>query len=282
MRTGREQITKVLDVLNAGLFPFVERELKAVYKHDWHNAARGSFREGRSQVNIANKGVSDGAIRWDLHAVLTVLWDHWSRVFRHRLGPAERSLISELREFRNRWAHQVDFDFDDTYRILDSVHRLLAAVDAPEADFVAREKYELMRRHVGRQAQLAYRKAQVNKRRWLDFAVYMTCCLSLVFVILQFFGTQASFLAAFFIAVFMFLTHQRVAAPPPMFFGPRECDGCRKIIYGEKCPYCEYAPEASPFDSLDVSSTSGELPASATVFASSRLEEVTASAGSAL
>lgn len=272
MKTGRQRVTKALDVLTTGLFPFVERELKAVYKHDWHNAARGSFRDGRQRTNVGaagdkNNGGKNSVIRWDLNAVLVVLWDHWSRVFRHRLGPAERSLISELREFRNRWAHQVEFDFDDTYRILDSVHRLLVAVEAPEAEFVAREKYDLLRQHVGRQAQLAHRKAQVNRKRWLDFAVYMTCCISLVFVILQFFGTQASYLAAFFVAVFMFLTHQRMSAPPPLYFGPHECEGCSKIIYGETCPYCEFAPEPGPFDVYEPVGAPADVPAKTDVAA---------------
>ena len=153
--------------------------------------------------------------------------------FRHCLGPAKRSLISELREFRNRWAHQEEFHFDDAYRILDSVHRLLVAVSAREAEAIARDKYDLLRRHFSREARLAYQNAQLTRRKWLDFAVYLVCCLSLVFVILNFFGTQASFLAAFFIAIFMLLIQQRVSSPPPMYFGPRECDGCGKIIYGD-------------------------------------------------
>ena len=187
MKTDRQRVTKALDVLTTGLFPFVEREMKAVYKHDWHDAARSSFREnfrgGRQHIYVGGADDEGSGVRWDAHALLTVLWDQWNRVFRHRLGPAERSLISELREFRNRWAHQVEFDTDDTYRILDSVHRLLAAVEAPEAEFIAREKYDLLCRHVGRLAQIDYRKAQVMNRRWRDFAVYTTCCLSLVFVI---------------------------------------------------------------------------------------------------
>lgn len=250
MKTNRVRITQALDTLTRGLFPFVERELQAVYKHDWHDAARGSFREGRGQINI--KG---NVVHWDLHALLTVLWDQWHRVFRHRLGPAERSLVSELREYRNRWAHQEEFDFDDTYRILDSVHRLLKATSAPETKIIAREKFDLLRRYVGRQAQLAYRKAQVARKRWLDFAVYVTCCASLVFVILQFFGSNASYLAAFFIAVFLFLANQRISIPPPMFFGPQECEGCGKIVYSDRCPYCEYASYENPFLPPDLAET---------------------------
>lgn len=267
MKSERQRVTKALDVLTAGLFPFVEREMKAVYKHEWHDVARGSFRDnfrdGRQHVYVGGTDDEGSVIRWDVHALLVVLWDQWNRVFRHRLGPAERCLISELREFRNRWAHQVDFDTDDTYRILDSVHRLLAAVEAPEADFIAHEKYDLLRRHVGRQAQLDYRRAQVVRRRWLDFGVYLICCLSLVFVILYFFGTQASFLAGFCVVIFIFLAHRRIATPPPMFFGPRECSGCGKIIYSEACPYCETTPAAKSIAAPETDDRLADVPAMA-------------------
>jgi hypothetical protein len=33
------------------------------------------------------------------------MWDQWNVVFRKTLGNAERSLVSELRDARNRWAH---------------------------------------------------------------------------------------------------------------------------------------------------------------------------------
>jgi hypothetical protein len=34
------------------------------------------------------------------------MWDNWNDVFRNVLGHAERSLVSELRDWRNKWAHQ--------------------------------------------------------------------------------------------------------------------------------------------------------------------------------
>lgn len=42
--------------------------------------------------------------------------------------------MHELREVRNRWAHQHTFSTDDPYRALDSAARLLTAVSAPQAD----------------------------------------------------------------------------------------------------------------------------------------------------
>lgn len=44
----------------------------------------------------------------DPHFLLRVMWDHWNTVFRTVLGHAE-SLVSELREARNRWAHNDSF-----------------------------------------------------------------------------------------------------------------------------------------------------------------------------
>ena len=52
--------------------------------------------------------------------LLRVMWDQWNPVFRDTLGFAERSLVSELREVRNKWAHQETFSTDDAYRALDS------------------------------------------------------------------------------------------------------------------------------------------------------------------
>jgi len=50
-----------------------------------------------------------------------------------------------LRDVRNKWAHNEAFTADDAYRALDSIERLLVAVDAVEAADVGRSKDELMR-----------------------------------------------------------------------------------------------------------------------------------------
>ena len=54
-------------------------------------------------------------------------------------------LISELQEFRNRWAHQKPLSGDDTYRALDSTHRLLMAVSSEQAAEVEKLKNESLR-----------------------------------------------------------------------------------------------------------------------------------------
>ena len=61
------------------------------------------------------------------------MFKNWNEVFKRTLGHAERSLVSELLEVRNRWAHQKAFSYDDAHRALDSVERLLQATSAPRA-----------------------------------------------------------------------------------------------------------------------------------------------------
>ena len=125
MASNNERVGKALELLNAGLRPFVEREMRAVHKEGWQQEAATSLRESRTLPG------RDGAPHFDTHALLAIL--QWNPVFRNVLGHAERSWMSELRETRNRWAHQGTFNVDDTHRALDNIRRLLAAVSAPEA-----------------------------------------------------------------------------------------------------------------------------------------------------
>src|SRR5262249_58122808 len=82
----------------------------------------------------------------DPMVLLSVLWDQWNNVFRDVLGPAERSLTSELREVRNQWAHNEQFTSNDAIRALDSMERLLTAVSAAEAsNEVGQMRMDVMR-----------------------------------------------------------------------------------------------------------------------------------------
>ena len=94
----------------------------------------------------------------DAAGLLRVMWESWNEVYRDTLGHAERSLVSELRDIRNRWAHQESFSSDDAYRALDSTHRLLTAVSSPEAGEVENMKMELLRVRFDEQARTQRRR----------------------------------------------------------------------------------------------------------------------------
>lgn len=154
--SNHERVGKGLELLNQGLLPFVERELRAVHGERWREAAQSGLRDNRAQGRAGDKSPN-----WDTQALLTVMWDQWNSVFKNTLGQAERSLVSELRDVRNKWAHQEPFSTDDAYRALDSIQRLLTATSAPEASEVEKQKQELLRVRFEEQARRETKKAAV-------------------------------------------------------------------------------------------------------------------------
>src|SRR5258708_21417313 len=154
-QSNRERVGKALELLSSGLRPFVEREMKAVHGDRWKDVAQNNVWADRGQHRRAAEPLQD------VHGIFTIMWDQWNDVFSKHLGRADRTLISKLRDVRNRWAHQEPFTTDDAYRALDSTHRLLSAVSAPEAAEVDRQKQELLRIRFEEQARSASKQAAV-------------------------------------------------------------------------------------------------------------------------
>jgi predicted AAA+ superfamily ATPase len=136
--TNQERIGKAMELLRAGLAPFVEREFKNLHQDQAAEVARRYFSDDRG---VANKPIGE----WDVAALLRLMWDAWNAVFSRTLGRSERSLVQELRDHRNKWAHQEHFPSDDADRALDSAGRLLSAISAPQAEEVNKMKLELRR-----------------------------------------------------------------------------------------------------------------------------------------
>ncbi len=137
--TNHERVGKALELLKSGLGPFVAREIKAAIESGRLNLEQ--VRGFAEDPLLGQKPIEE----WDTAAVLKLMWETWNAVFRKTLGASERSLVSEIRDWRNRWAHQTPFSSDDAYRALDSAGRLLTAVSAPQAEEVDKIKMELLR-----------------------------------------------------------------------------------------------------------------------------------------
>ena len=115
--TNHERVGTAMELLRQGLAPFVERELNDKVKR---NAV---------DMDVLRRFEIDKPYReWDAAALLRLMGDNWRDVFSDTFGYTERSLVSELREWRNKWAHQERFSSDDADRALDSAERLLTAV----------------------------------------------------------------------------------------------------------------------------------------------------------
>jgi predicted AAA+ superfamily ATPase len=149
---NHERVGKAMELLKQGLGPFVDREFKNQYRD---RAAIEAIRFVGDDRNLVGRGVAE----WDVAALLKLMWEAWNSVFRRILGSAERSLVSELRDLRNKWAHQESFSGDDAYRALDSAGRLLTAVSAEQADKTEKMKMELLRLRFDEQVRTEQRKS---------------------------------------------------------------------------------------------------------------------------
>jgi len=96
--TNHERVGKGLDFLRDGLGPFIEREMASRYGDE-------ALEEARRLVSDDRVAAKKALAQWDVNALLRLMWEGWNDVFKQTLGHAERSLVSELREVRNRWAH---------------------------------------------------------------------------------------------------------------------------------------------------------------------------------
>ena len=129
--TNHSLVGNALQLLASGLGPYVTDKLRE---------AAGKGRYVPDDVDTV------GDIETDVSVMLRVMATGWNEIFRDHLGPLERSWISEIREARNRWAHQESFDEDELDRTLDSVGLLLTSVGAAsEAGRVNRAKHRLRR-----------------------------------------------------------------------------------------------------------------------------------------
>jgi len=147
-----DRVGKAMEALRAGLAPYVLGEFKSVHRD--RAEAEAVQWMGDDRIN-AKKPV----LEWDVSVLLKLMWEAWNSVFKYALGPAERSLVSELRDSRNKWAHQQQFSSEDAYRALDSAYRLLTAVSAPQAEEVDRLKADLLRVIMDEQVRNEKRKA---------------------------------------------------------------------------------------------------------------------------
>ncbi len=171
--TNYDRVSKAMDLLKAGLQPYVEREMKAQHKQLWLQEARESVADTQAHLFA---GSTDP--EWDTASLLAVMWNQWEKVFKKTLGRSERSLISELRDVRNKWAHQQAFSSDDAYRALDSAGRLLTQVTATlQADEIEKMKAELLRVRFDEQVRSEKRKtastaiegaASANLKPWRE------------------------------------------------------------------------------------------------------------------
>jgi hypothetical protein len=158
-----------LEVLGEGLAPFVDEQMRqqAPEGANWVAAVAASVLGPGRKVSLT-----------DPQFQLKVLWDFWNPVFSKVLQRSDRNLVSILRDARDRWAHNEGFNSDETYRTLDAVQALLAAVSAEkQAQIVKRSRDEVLRQRFDEEARKAVRptpatsKGVTGLRPWREVIV---------------------------------------------------------------------------------------------------------------
>ena len=214
-----DTVSRGLDLLAAGLRPFVARQ------------ASVGHRDERTLSDIENG---------DIQFLLVFMWDQWNDLFRHELSYVERSLISELRDFRNRWAHQDRFTEHNVYRVLDDVERLLTAVKSDRLSEVSELRRESLNRlwnaEIGK-----FTRRSLLRVAW-PYLLCVTSACAISFALLRYLSVPWSWILSTMVTLGMLRLawhqSQRESIRTP---GPRECSHCSRIIYTIECPYCHPA-----------------------------------------
>lgn len=153
-KSTRQYVFEGMELLPVALVPFVEKRLETSLKGHW-------------QIQVVEKlpGLrpnSNGAVGWDQAALFNAMDRFWNEAFKAVLGRAERSLVNELVDIRNKLSHNATFTYDDAERALDTMRRLMEAISAGEIaeqigkmrDTILRTKFtELQRNEERRKSQ---------------------------------------------------------------------------------------------------------------------------------
>ena len=156
--TNRDRVGRAMDILAIGLAPFVERQMDARVGASWRKWVDHD-RQRKFERN------PDGSLRWDTRRCSR----RWCRTggmcsSKHLAMPG-RSLVGELIDVRNKWAHQEAFSYEDTHRALDSAQRLLSSVSAGgQAAEIDKMRQEVLRTMFAEQARQQTRRQSIRGR----------------------------------------------------------------------------------------------------------------------
>jgi hypothetical protein len=152
-KSARQHVFEGMELLPEALTPFVEKRLESSLKGHW---------ETEVVQRITGLRVAQGKVGWDQAGLLKTIAVFWKDAFANVLGPAERSLVGELGDVRNKLSHNENFTYDDAERALDSMRRLMSSISAGDTaeklgvmrDTILRTKFtELQRNEERRKTQ---------------------------------------------------------------------------------------------------------------------------------
>ena len=168
-KSFRERINDLLMTLREPIAEYGIDRFKGKYGTDWKREAITFIDEK------AKDKLPDGPAEWEIALWMGVYLGAWKEVFSSSLSNSDRSVLFELKDVRNAWAHQDSFDFDRTYRAHDSAEIFLRAINSPVADAVHERKEELQRERYSKPPKRVIAKIKINPqanlKAWREVAI---------------------------------------------------------------------------------------------------------------
>jgi hypothetical protein len=127
--TDDQRIAQALNVLHRCLRTFIEERMRGEYNDGWLEKARLSLPDSPT--------ARAGSVTLDVQALIRIATDRRHQILYNALSPRERNFLHELRDVRNRHAHQNEFEERDVERALDTLELFLKAIQSPEAAGIA-------------------------------------------------------------------------------------------------------------------------------------------------
>lgn len=126
--SNHERIGRALESARIGLLDYVAREMERMYGAAWRQRARESLPGWQKTMG------SDLVL--DIQALITIVLDPRHAGFPSLKEARARTLLFDLREIRNTYAHQKAAGDTYTNRALDTVELILDSIKAPQSSAV--------------------------------------------------------------------------------------------------------------------------------------------------
>jgi hypothetical protein len=141
-KLNKQLVGKALEeIFTPALEPFIRRQMESRYGSNWLQDA---------PLGLQKYYFAGNDLNWkDPAAVINLLLDQWDKAFftANKLDNRERNWVYEIRNTRNEIKHNNDiFDYDYSFRALDSMERLLSAADAKKAALEVKQLKEQLQK----------------------------------------------------------------------------------------------------------------------------------------
>lgn len=131
----RNAVDKLLHVFQQGYEPFVITAIRSIHGNRWLEVIKNT-----PDLRVSTQ---QQPLRLDATAAVRIMLHHWDSTFSRVLTASDRNMLFEVRQMRNKWAHQGVITVDDVDRLADNVTRLLLSINAPNASHAKQVREDL-------------------------------------------------------------------------------------------------------------------------------------------